>query len=44
MEELACYDPHPDVARMVVANKVDQVGALTWGATVGTVRYAISVQ
>lgn len=26
MEELACYDPHPDVARMVVANKVDQVG------------------
>lgn len=24
MEELACYDPHPDVARMVVANKVDQ--------------------
>lgn len=33
MEELACYDPHPDVARMVVANKVDQVGVLLWGAT-----------
>jgi hypothetical protein len=26
MDELASYDPHPEVARMVVANKVDQVG------------------
>lgn len=26
MRELALYDPHPEVARMVVANKVDQVG------------------
>lgn len=25
MEELASYEPHPEVARMVVANKVDQV-------------------
>lgn len=25
MEELQSYDPHPEVARMVVANKVDQV-------------------
>lgn len=25
MSELERYQPHPDVARMVVANKVDQV-------------------
>lgn len=29
MQELQMYDPHPEVARMVVANKVDQVRPVT---------------
>lgn len=39
MEELACYDPHPDVARMVVANKVDQVGGCGVQQSHGTVQH-----
>lgn len=31
MDELEQYSPHPDVAKMVVANKVDQVGR--WALT-----------
>jgi hypothetical protein len=31
MDELSAYQPHPDVAKMVVANKVDQVGDIGAG-------------